>query len=304
MNLAVLALLVSAVVSGRDGCPSGNPYVVWTGSTPPVEQQMAAGHLGLAPNGRVLGTRLGNDDRRIWELRPDAAPVPVATLAHYPDRLTVARDGTIYVFNTPVITGRYLSAVRDGSTIRQFNMALADTAPDLAADQCTLFYVHGGGDRIRRLNVCTGEQLPDFATGLPLTRNLRILPDGGVLAAHQGNYFINYAPDGTVRRRYDAPGHVGWDMPLAISGNQRSFWTVTDSCTAGARLVEFDLDNGAILTQQPVPRIAEAFSLVLTDGWTAALGFGGGSVGVPSLSVIGAAVFVAFLAAFAVIRLR
>ena len=55
---------------------------------------------------------------------------------------------------------------------------------ELAADQHTLYYT-SEGQTVKRYDLATRKQLPDFATGLPGDEafQLRLLPDGNVLVA-------------------------------------------------------------------------------------------------------------------------
>jgi hypothetical protein len=78
---------------------------------------------------------------------------------------------------------------------------------DLAPDQCTLFYT-SVGPNVKRFDVCTGVQLPNFNVApLPggLTHDLRVLPDGGVLVA-SGEVIARLNASGALVQTYAVAG--------------------------------------------------------------------------------------------------
>jgi sugar lactone lactonase YvrE len=113
-----------------------------------------------------------------------------------------------------------------GTAIDQFNVAVGPRGSDwidLAADQSTLFYT-SEGSTIRRYDVSTDTQLTDFGTvpGGQLFA-LRILGDGGVLAAGwtSGNvYRFNSA--GTLTNTFNIGGTL---FALNIDPDDETFWT-------------------------------------------------------------------------------
>ena len=96
----------------------------------------------------------------------------------------------------------------------------------MAADQCTIFYTSEGG-KIKRFNVCTNTQLPDFANIGGNSFALRLLPpfdgSGGLLVA---NFTTVKRLDGTgaVIQSYDAAGQDQW-FALSLDPNGTSFWS-------------------------------------------------------------------------------
>jgi hypothetical protein len=119
---------------------------------------------------------------------------------------------------------------------------------DLAADQCTLFYT-SEGTHIKRFNVCTNTQLPDF-TAVPLPGSfafaLRIRPNGEVMVA-----------DTQIAVRLDALGNViqtysivGASSLFALNLDQdgTSFWTGDIS---NGQIFRVDIASGTVITSFP-----------------------------------------------------
>jgi hypothetical protein len=117
---------------------------------------------------------------------------------------------------------------------------------DLAVDQTTLFY-DGEGPTVRRYDLATHTQLPDFAT-IPGSGNafaVRILPPGdgssGVLVA-DGADIKRLDGAGNVVQTYDAPGVDVW-FALNLDPNGTSFWSANLS---GGQLFRFNIETGAV----------------------------------------------------------
>jgi len=114
---------------------------------------------------------------------------------------------------------------------------------DLAADQCTLFYT-SEGDLVKRFNVCTNTQLPDFAT-LPSSPGyaLRIRPNQEVMVAGTSAVY-RFSPTGTLLHTYTFPG-TSLLFALNLDSDLTSFWT-GDLPTG--KVFKVDINNGSTLT--------------------------------------------------------
>ncbi|MGB8386000.1 MAG: hypothetical protein WCG47_32985 [Dermatophilaceae bacterium] len=117
---------------------------------------------------------------------------------------------------------------------------------DLAADQHTLFY-DGEGNVVRRYDLTTHTQLPDFAT-LPGGGNafaVRVLPpgdgSGGVLVADGGD-IKRLDGSGNVVQTYDVPTVGEW-FALNLDPNGTSFWSADIS---GGTVYRFNIASGAV----------------------------------------------------------
>src|SRR5437764_6527092 len=158
---------------------------------------------------------------------------PYTTEARDPESCVVDGAGDIYV---GIVVQNEM--VR-GGLLRKYDAAghlLATYHPDveergvdwidLAADDCTLYYT-SESNSIKRYNVCTHRQLPDFAHGLAgPCYALRIRPNGEVLVAC---YRLVYRldPDGHVIQSYTARqgGERSRFFAVNLDPDGPSFWT-------------------------------------------------------------------------------
>src|SRR5689334_23048323 len=98
---------------------------------------------------------------------------------------------------------------------------------DLAADQCTMFYT-SEGNNVKRFDVCTGQQLPDFNTQFLTGEHcyaLRIRDNGEVLVTC-AQYVYRLRPDGSIMQTYtppEPPSSFVFAMNLDPDGH--TFWT-------------------------------------------------------------------------------
>jgi PKD repeat protein len=114
---------------------------------------------------------------------------------------------------------------------------------DMASDECTIYYT-SQGTTVFRFNVCTGQQESPFATTLTTGLGIKILPDGGVLAANKQN-IIHFDSAGQVVTKYTAPGESCW-VSLALDPDRKSFWAV-DYCSSD--VVRFEVSSGNLLAK-------------------------------------------------------
>jgi uncharacterized protein YkwD/Mg-chelatase subunit ChlD len=131
-----------------------------------------------------------------------------------------------------------------GQPLAQFDVAIDDRGSDwieLAADQCTLFYT-SEGSLVKRFDVCTNSQLPDFASGLDRTFALRLLPEGGLLVANSVD-IQRLDANGKSVQIYDAPGEDYW-FALNRDPDSKSFWS--GNLRTG-NFYKFDIATGQII---------------------------------------------------------
>ena len=115
---------------------------------------------------------------------------------------------------------------------------------DLASDGCTMFYT-SQGPNVKRFDVCSNRQLPDF-NAAPIASgyagSLRILPDGGVLVA-TSNDIARLDSGGRLVRTYDVAGEPDLWIGLDLVGDG-TFWA---SNYGSSDVTRFDLATGAPL---------------------------------------------------------
>jgi hypothetical protein len=115
---------------------------------------------------------------------------------------------------------------------------------DLAGDGCTMFYT-SQGPNVKRYDVCSGQQLPNFnAAPIPggNANSLRILLDGGVLVAAE-SLIARLNAAGTLVQTYDLPGEPDLWLGLDLAGDG-TFWA---SNYGSSNVFRFDLSTGTVL---------------------------------------------------------
>jgi hypothetical protein len=124
---------------------------------------------------------------------------------------------------------------------------------ELLADQCTVLYTNGSddpaGNRVRRLNICTRQPEPDFATLLagPYAGAIRQLPDGDVLVAN-GAAILRFSPAGSLLRTYPLEGATH----IALTPDGSAFWAAGVELDI-AKLVHLDPEGSASAVRLAIP---------------------------------------------------
>ena len=114
---------------------------------------------------------------------------------------------------------------------------------DLAADGCTMFYT-STGPNVKRFNVCTNRQLPNFNLApLPggVAQDLRVLPDGGVVIS-SGEVIVRLNAAGAVVQTYGIPGEPSLWAGVELVGDG-TFWAGNYH---SSNVYRFDLATGAV----------------------------------------------------------
>lgn len=115
---------------------------------------------------------------------------------------------------------------------------------DLGADGCTMFYT-SFGPNVKRFDTCGNVQLPDFnAAPMPggAVQDLRVLPDGGVLAS-SGQVIVRLDASGAITQTYQGPAESSLWAGLDL-GEDGTFWVGN---YFSSNVYKFDLATGAIL---------------------------------------------------------
>lgn len=163
-----------------------------------------------------------------------------------PESCVVDAAGNVYVGQADG-TADVLKFDSAGTLVDSFDVATTARGSDwidLAADQCTLQYTSENSE-VKRYNVCTDTQLPDFATGLarPCFAN-RILGDGGSLVACFSQIY-RLDSTGAVIDTFDATGEDSW-FALNLDPDGTSFWSAN---IFTGEIYRFDIATGAVLIQ-------------------------------------------------------
>ncbi|MDH3524162.1 MAG: hypothetical protein OES32_11295 [Acidobacteriota bacterium] len=165
-----------------------------------------------------------------------------------------------------------------GALLDTFNPATGPRGTDwidLAADQCTIYYTSEGQD-IRRFDVCTNTQLPNFATGLVTGRcfGLRIIPAGpfaGEVIVACTNEAVRVDTTGAIVQRYpnsDCPG-TSFFFAMNLDPNGTTFWTMD---IGNGKVCEYDIATAAPARSLTCQRVgASTAGLTVCGELTAAL---------------------------------
>jgi hypothetical protein len=166
----------------------------------------------------------------------------------WPESILFDRAGNAYIGEASLESqingnGTILEFDATGNPISQFTVAAERRGADwidLASDQCTIYYT-SEGISIKRYDVCTNQQLPDFATDLPggIAYALRLLPGGGLLVA-DAQQTLRLDNTGKIVQAYDAPNQDSW-FALNLDPDGTSFWSA-DQKTRD--VFKFNIDTG------------------------------------------------------------
>lgn len=253
--------------------------------------------VAAAPGDRVYAALFG-PRIEIVELKADQSRTPFFSGAdgYSPNSLAVDSSGNVHVLARQGGNGAIISISSGGALVATHSLGFAldpyEYAFDLASDQCTAAMSAGGV--IRRFDVCTGTALPDLVN--EYAADLAFLPNGDVLTGWELT-LRRYNSSGVLLGTIDLP-----DYPNAIAlrghGNRA---LVQVGCESG-QLVDVDLITGETWDQGEPTGVTQARAILLSDGWTAALG-PAALTPVPTLSTSIAIAFAAILAIFALRRL-
>jgi hypothetical protein len=168
--------------------------------------------------------------------------------------MAFARDGRVYILRGS--SQVHVLSPTDALLAQHDFVGVTLNAIDLAADQCTLYFVGhttvalGDRDVLARVNLCvSGPHAPtilhEFPPGsFPIA--VRILPDGALLVGFQSAVLPVQLFDaaGTLIRTYTVTGNN-----LALAPDGRSFWAgaVGFGLVLGARIARVDIATGAVL---------------------------------------------------------
>lgn len=171
----------------------------------------------------------------------------------HPESCAVDVNGDIYVGQADG-SAQVLKFSSTGAPLASYSPARENRGTDwidLAADQCTLFYTSEGSS-VKRFNVCTSTQLPDFATGLSgPCYAVRIRPNGEVMVACTQNLY-RLSPTGTVLQTYSTAtyGESSFFFAANLDPDTTSVWTAG---FGSGNIYKLDIATGNVLQKFTTP---------------------------------------------------
>lgn len=174
-----------------------------------------------------------------------------------PESIVVDSSGNFYVGQADG-EHKVLKFDKNGNLLAEFSPETESRGTDwitLASDDCTLYYT-SEGHSIKRFNVCTNEQLPDFVDNLPGPEayQLRFLPDGGFLVA-DASAILRLDREGNIIQTYNTPDGEEW-FNVQFAPGASTFWA---GDIATGNVAEFDLNSGFVFEEfnsEPVRELA------------------------------------------------
>jgi WD40 repeat protein len=128
------------------------------------------------------------------------------------------RRATIRRFD---LTGHLLQSYDVDATGRTYGRAVGSV--DLAPDDCTIYYVLGGSDEIKRYDVCTDTQKDPFADPGPVCDGLRVRPNGQVVVTCD-TYGSLFDSSGVWAHDFDNPTLYNSLRSVALDPDGSSLW--------------------------------------------------------------------------------
>jgi Bacterial Ig-like domain (group 1) len=220
-----------------------------TGSNAAEESGMCFGEMG-----RLRSTNFTANDMSLFDNMGNLLTHPWGSgFNSHPESCVLDAAGDIYVGQADG-SRDVLKFDTSGAPLASYNVTTGPRGSDwidLAADQCTLYYT-SEGPTIRRFNVCTNTQLPDFATNFTVPGGttdcyaLRIRTNGEVMVAcHDRVYRLD--PAGTVIQTYPVSTFgENFVFALNLDPDGTSFWTAG---IFSGKVYRINIATGALITQ-------------------------------------------------------
>ena len=191
--------------------------------------------------------------------------------SRFPRAVAVLRDGGVVVLVDESNSQR--SMVRldaQGKLVSDFSTPDFPGSPhvDVAADSCTMFFATG--KNVGRYDICRRTRLADFATTDETVTDVKLLPDGGAVAA-SGLTLVRFAADGHVIARIPLKGFTAATVgAISLSRDANVVWTQIGFCN-GPYLAAIDLTTGDYaFPPTPLSGGRLAYGVAVYGGWNAA----------------------------------
>jgi uncharacterized repeat protein (TIGR01451 family) len=225
--------LVKTVTSGTDGQAKGMGFD-------------ASGNLFLT---HYYGTGFSGND--VVKFNPNGNLIGTFGTGYDCNPASIVFDnaGNAFVGHADC-SGNIFKFDSQGNLLAQYDVALENRGSShilLGSDQCTMYYTSEGPD-VKRFNVCTKTQMPDFNTaplpdGIEGAQQFALLPGDGLLVANF-SVIARLDASGNLVRTYDAPGDTHCWLGMSLDPDGLSFWA---SNWCGSFATRFDLATGKVI---------------------------------------------------------
>jgi sugar lactone lactonase YvrE len=163
-----------------------------------------------------------------------------------PASIVFDMGGNAYVGHADC-SGNIFKLDSHGNLLARYDVAVENRGSShilLGPDQCTMYYT-SESPNVKRFNVCTNTQMPDFNTaplpdGIEGAEQFALLPGGGLLVANF-SVIARLDASGNLVRTYNAPGNTHCWLGMALDTDGTSFWA-SNWCDSSA--TRFDLATG------------------------------------------------------------
>jgi hypothetical protein len=209
----------------------------------PITGQLWVTNSNLPPNS-TNGIRIINTDGT------PGNTINVSAYQGTPTSITFDKKGNAYIGDlwNPVIvkinpTG---TAILDHYTVSTNNFVWGPEWVELDCNDSIIYYTHLK-ETVKRYNVVTHQQLPDFAnlTGIPTWLfAMRLLPDSSMVVVSADTRILRLNKSGAISRTY-APANLCGFFGMAATPDGKSFWAGGQA--AYGPMYKFDIASGRVV---------------------------------------------------------
>ncbi|MGC4100155.1 T9SS type A sorting domain-containing protein [Ferruginibacter sp.] len=209
----------------------------------PLTGQLWVTNSNLTP-GSPNGIRIINTDGTV------AGTIDISAYQGTPTSITFDSKGNAYVGDlwSPVIVkiNPAGTAITDHFTISSDGFVYGPEWVEMDCNDSIIYYTNLK-ERVKRYNVATRQQLPNYAE-VPNTPNwlfgMRLLPDSGMVVASADNKLFRLNKAGAIVRSY-APANLCGFFGIAATPDGKSFWA--GGLAGYGPMYKFDIASGMVV---------------------------------------------------------
>jgi len=201
--------------------------------------------------GNLYVTSFGRGDVRKFDAELKSSIVFGSVHGRNPESVVFDSDGSLYVGaaqdESDTSEAQISRFSPTGVLLATYKVARETRGADwldLARDQRTIYYT-SEGTAIKRFDVVAKVQAPDFTRAGTELYAIRILPDGGVLAANSSNVLLFDRAGKIVSKHLDGEAHGLFALNLDPDGV--SYWTAEEA--ARGRVYRVKIASGEVLAR-------------------------------------------------------